>query len=147
MNYDGAQYPVREEPLPNTWVSVQTQDLERIFPALRRCAAKNDARTFLNGTHWQIRRVGQQDVSLLVLEATDGHRAARFSLEYTPPLDSVNSQSGASADTEQAVPALDAILPVEGLSAWMKLLSSRKNILYCWSNPKTSAFFMPSWKS
>jgi len=124
--YDGAQYPVREEPLPSAWIRVQTQDLERIFPSLRRCAAKNHARTYLNGIHWQIRRVGQQEASLLVLEATDGHRAARFSLEYTPPLDSAHSPSGASADTEPSVPTLDAILPVEGLSAWMKLLSSRK---------------------
>ena len=123
--YDGAQYPVREEPLPSAWIRVQTQDLERIFPSLRRCVAKNDTRVYLNGIHWQIRRVGEQE-SLLVLEATDGHRAARFSLEYTPPLDSAHSQSVASADTEPAVPTLDAILPVEGLSAWMKLLSSRK---------------------
>ncbi|AEK57863.1 DNA polymerase III beta subunit [Acidithiobacillus caldus SM-1] len=123
--YDGAQYPVREEPLPSAWIRVQTQDLERIFPSLRRCVAKNDTRTYLNGIHWQIRRVGEQE-SLLVLEATDGHRAARFSLEYTPPLDSAHSPSGASADTEPSVPTLDAILPVEGISAWMKLLSSRK---------------------
>jgi DNA polymerase-3 subunit beta len=147
--YDGAQYPVREEPLPSAWIRVQTQDLERIFPSLRRCAAKNDARTYLNGIHWQIRRVGQQEASLLVLEATDGHRAARFSLEYTPPLDSANDDSAASQDPlrgaaqrgassrpqdpQGALQAagrtpqgMDAILPVDGLSAWMKLLSSRK---------------------
>ncbi|MBU2783835.1 DNA polymerase III subunit beta [Acidithiobacillus caldus] len=161
--YDGVQYPVKAEPLPSSWVSVQTQDLERIFPSLRRCVAKNDTRTYLNGIHWQIRRVGEQE-SVLVLEATDGHRAARFSLEYTPPLDSANDDSAASQDPlrgaaqrgassrpqdpQGALQAagrtpqgMDAILPVDGLSAWMKLLSSRKIAKFSLAQTRSGVLF------
>ncbi len=128
--YDGTQYPLRDDPLKNSYILVQTRELERIFPTLRRCAARNDARTFLNGIHWQIRQ------GVLVLEATDSHRAARFSLEYTPPLDSAANDATGSANTD-----LDAILPVDGLSAWMKLLSSRKIAKFSLAQTRSGVLF------
>ncbi|MGK9452571.1 DNA polymerase III subunit beta [Acidithiobacillus caldus] len=147
--YDGAQYPVRDDPLKNACIRIETQDLDRIFPTLRRCAAKNDARTFLNGIHWQIRRDAQRETSLLVLEATDGHRAARFSLEYTPPLDSANDDSATCRPQDcrpqdcrpQDPQGLDAILPVDGLSAWMKLLASRKIAEFSLAQTRSGVLF------
>lgn len=107
----GSEYPEASRQVPASWHSCQFADFDPVFSAVRSTVGIKDARMYLNGVHWVL--VDNQ----LRLESSDGHRATRVEVPVTGSL---------AIMQEHPADSMDAILPLDPLLAWSKLVAHLK---------------------